>query len=37
MKISQILDNTHDSFPGVLPMQSSSSSSSFLACTTNSA
>jgi len=32
MKISRILDNTHDSFPSVLPMQLSSSS--FLVCTT---
>jgi len=35
MNISRILDNTRDSFPRVLTMQSSSSS--FLACTTNSA
>ena len=34
MKISRILDNIRDSFPSVLPMQSSSSS---VACTTDSA
>ena len=33
VKISRILDNTRDSFPTVLPMQSSSSS--FLVCTSS--